>query len=131
MSNSSEYKQNFYTWVSKQAHALASHGIECSNWKYPAQRLVSVEISQKNEIKSWLVTLLAHLLKWQSPSGHRSVGSLTALAYQRDDLQYVLKENESLRQYDFPYMIEKVLDSDFLCNSTLGFESIIGKGNNL
>ncbi|MDS3859254.1 DUF29 family protein [Thermosynechococcaceae cyanobacterium BACA0444] len=129
--NSSRYKRNFYIWVSEQVHSLAKHRVECLNWEYLAQELVLVRSNQKNEIKSQLVILLAYLLKGPSPSSHHSIGSFTAITHQRDDLQDVLKENATLCQYDFPYTIEKVLDSEFICNSTLDFESVIGKGDNL
>jgi hypothetical protein len=111
-------------------------------------------ISEKNELKNRLIILLTHLLKWQYQSSKRSIGWFTTIANQRDDLQDLLNEKPSLKQYvpDIlpksyrnarrevsaetglvlstfseicPYDIQEILNPEFLCNTTDDFERAI------
>jgi hypothetical protein len=118
-----------------------------------AQELV---ISEKNEIKSRLVVLLTHLLKWQYQLSKRLISWFTTIANQRDDLQDLLNENPGLRRFvpallvkayrnarreaaaetglgikifpdDCAYGIEQVLDTMFICDTTVDFEWTINR----
>jgi hypothetical protein len=111
---------------------------------------------EKNEIKSRLVVLLTHLLKWQYQSSKRSVSWFTTIANQRDDLQDVLNENPGLcpvitgllaKAYrnarreaaaetglgiktfpeDCDYELAQVLDARFICDTTADFEWAINR----
>lgn len=108
----------------------------------------------KKELKSCLIVLLAHLLKWQYQADKRSISWFTTIANQGDDLQDLLEENPSLRQYvpdllnkayrnarreaavetgltlvKFPdiclYEIEQILNAEFICDTTKDFEKAI------
>ena len=156
--NQSLYDQDFYTWAEKQAQALAHHEVELLDWEHLAQELVFMGISEKNEIKSRLVVLLTHLLKWQYQPSKRSISWFTTIANQRDDLQDLLSENPGLQRFlpdlmtkayrnarrqaaaetelgiktfpeDCAYGIEQVLDEMFLCDTTADFEWAIHQGN--
>jgi hypothetical protein len=150
------YDQDFYTWAEEQAEALAHRRVELLDWEHLAQELVFMGISEKNEIKSGLVVLLTHLLKWQYQPNRRSINWFTSVANQRDDLQDLLSENPGLQRFvpdlmtkayrnaqrqaaaetglgiktfpeDFPYEVDQVLDSTFVCDTTMDFEWAISQ----
>ena len=150
-SNQSLYDQDFYTWAEEQAQALTQRKVELLDWEHLAQELVFMGISERNEIKSRLVVLLTHLLKWQYQPSKRSINWFTTIANQRDDLQDLLSENPGLQRFvpdlmtkayrnarrqaaaetglgintfpeDCAYGVEQVLDEMFLCDTTADFE---------
>ncbi|MFN5515361.1 MAG: DUF29 domain-containing protein [Cyanobacteriota bacterium] len=156
--NQSLYEQDFYTWTSEQAQALAQRRVELLDWEHLAQELVFIGASEKNEIKNRLVVLLSHLLKWCYQPSKRSISWFTTIANQRDDLQDLLTENPGLRQFvpgllvrayrnarreaaaetglraetfpeDCSYVIEQVLNAEFICDTSADFEWTVRKGD--
>lgn len=154
MSGSSLYVTDFLTWLDQQISALKHKNGDILDWDNLAQELTIMGISEKNELKSRLIVLLAHLLKWQYQADKRSISWFTTIANQRDDLQDLLEENPGLRQYvpdllnkayrnarreaaaetglglaNFPdvclYKIEQILNSEFICDTTKDFEKAI------
>ena len=151
MSKSPLYETDFMDWLTQQKLALASQDITALDWENLAEELDSMGISEKNELKNRLIILLTHLLKWQYQSSKRSISWFTTIANQRDDLQDLLNEKPSLKQYipDIshkayrnarreasaetglvlstfseicPYDIQEILNPEFLCNTTDDFE---------
>ena len=160
MSGSSLYITDFPTWLDRQILALKYRNGEILDWDNLAQELTVMGISEKNELKSRLIVLLAHLLKWQYQPNKRSISWFTTIANQRDDLQDLLEENPGLRQYvpellikayrnarreaaaetglkleTFPdvysYGIEQILNAEFVCNTTEDFEKAIAKDRSI
>ena len=99
MSKSTLYETDFMDWLTQQKLALASQDIAALDWENLAEELDSMGISEKNELKNRLIILLSHLLKWQYQSSNRSISWFTTIANQRDDLQDLLNEKPSLKQY--------------------------------
>lgn len=160
MSGSSLYVTDFPTWLDRQILALKYRNGEILDWDNLAQELTIMGISEKNELKSRLIVLLAHLLKWQYQADKQSISWFTTIANQRDDLQDLLEENPGLRQYvpellikayrnarreaaaetglkleTFPdvysYGIEQILNAEFVCNTTEDFEKAITKDRSI
>ena len=156
MSQSSLYEKDFLAWLTQQQSALTNRNVAALDWENLAEELDAMGIREKNELKNRLVVLLAHLLKWQHQPIKRSVSWFTTIANQRDDLQDLLDEKPSLRQYlpdiltksyrnarreasaetgiplsnfgeTCPYNIEEILNHQFLCNTTDDFERAIDR----
>ena len=154
MSKSPLYETDFMDWLTQQKLALASRDITALDWENLAEELDAMGISEKNELKNRLIILLTHLLKWQYQSSKRSISWFTTIANQRDDLQDLLNEKPSLKQYipDIlpkayrnarreasaetglvlstfseicPYDVQEILNPEFLCNTTDDFERAI------
>jgi hypothetical protein len=156
MSKSSPYETDFIDWLNQQKLALLNRDVTALDWENLAEELDAMGISEKNELKNRLMILLTHLLKWQYQSSKRSISWFTTIANQRDDLQDLLTEKPSLKQYipdilpkayrnarreasaetglklgSFPETyssnIEDILNPEFLCNTTDDFErAVIG-----
>ena len=156
MSQSSLYEQDFLAWLTQQQSALAHRDVTALDWENLAEELDAMGMGEKNELKSRLVILLVHLLKWQHQPTKHSISWFTAIANQRDDLQDLLDEKPSLYQYlpdiltksyrnarreasaetgitltnfdeTCPYNIEEILNHQFLCNTTDDFERAIAQ----
>lgn len=151
MFNSSLYEKDFVAWLAQQKLALANRNVAGLDWENLTEELEAMGIREKNELKHRLVVLLAHLLKWEYQYAKRSISWFTTIANQRDDLQDLLNEKASLRQYipdtlvqayrnarreasaetglalsifpeTCPYSIDEILNPQFLCNTTDDFE---------
>ena len=156
MAGSPLYVSDFPTWLDQQVLALKHRDGDNLDWDNLAQELAIMGISEKNELKSRLILLLAHLLKWQYQPNKRSISWFTTIANQRDDIQDLLEENPGLRQYvpgllikayrnarreaaaetglkleSFPdvysYGIEQILNAEFICDTTEDFEKAMSK----
>ncbi|MBE9194453.1 DUF29 domain-containing protein [Synechocystis sp. LEGE 06083] len=155
MTNSSLYGKDFSTWLEQQIVALQSRD-ECNlDWEHLAEELVLMGISERNQLKSRLAVLLAHLLKWHYHPNKRSISWFTTIANQRDDIEDLLKDNPGLKQYipgllgkayrnarrdaaaetglalktfpdGCPYSLVQVLDPGFLCDTTDDFTNAMG-----
>lgn len=138
------YERDFFLWTEEQAALLraqvgGSIGLDAANL---AEEIESLGRSQKNELRSRLLVVLLHLLKWRFQPGGRSSGWRGTLVEQRRRIAQALDESPSLRafpatafeaEYDTarikaadetmlpdrvfparcPFTIEQVLDPDF------------------
>ena len=99
------YEHDYYAWLRSQVRALREHRINEVDALNLAEELEDVTRSMKKGLKSQLVRLIAHLLKWpvqaehrkQNPSaGHRWLASIQNA---RDEINDDLAESPSLKSY--------------------------------
>jgi hypothetical protein len=155
MIDSPLYKKDFSTWLEQQIVALQQQDWRNLDWEHLAEELVSMGISERNQLKSRFAVLLAHLLKWQYQASKRSISWFTTIANQRDDIKDLLEDNPGLRQYipyllgkayrnarreaaaetglalktfpeDCPYNLVQILAPSFLCDTTDDFKNAMG-----
>jgi hypothetical protein len=95
--NSVDYEDDFYAWTVEQAHLLRSgevSGIDAANI---AEEIESMGRSDRRELRSRLVVLMMHLLKWQHQPAARSRSWSATIDEQRLQIEEVLAESPSLR----------------------------------
>jgi hypothetical protein len=95
--NSAAYDNDFYAWTQEQATLLRSGQFGQLDIENIAEELESMGRSDRREIESRLVVLLAHLLKWRVQVGFRSRSWSATIREQRDRIQDLLAESPSLR----------------------------------
>ncbi len=95
--NAVEYEEDFYAWTIEQARLLRSGEFSQLDVENIVEELESMGRSDKREIESRLIVLLAHLLKWQVQIGFRSRSWSATIREQRDRIQDLLSESPSLR----------------------------------
>jgi hypothetical protein len=95
--NVDTYDNDFYAWTQEQAHRLREGAFSQLDIENIAEEIESMGRSDKREIESRLVVLLAHLLKWQVQVGFRSRSWSATIREQRDRIQDLLGESPSLR----------------------------------
>ena len=96
------YEQDFYLWIettSKQLKAGKFAEIDLANL---IEEIESMGRSEKRELKSRLIVLLMHLLKWQYQPEKRSESWRSTIAEQRICIELLLEDSPSLQ----PLLIE-------------------------
>jgi hypothetical protein len=136
------YEEDFYAWSQDQAARLRATKPRDIDWENLAEQIESVGGSQRREIRSRLIVLLKHLLKWRYQPEQRSNSWKASIAGARREIGQEITESPSLRRYPAqvlsdqyelarleasgetglpesifpetcPFTIEEVLDPDF------------------
>jgi hypothetical protein len=95
--NAAVYDEDFFAWTQEQAQLLRTGEFSQLDIENIAEELESMGRSDRREIESRLVVLLAHLLKWQVQIRLRSRSWSATIQEQRDRIQDLLGESPSLR----------------------------------
>ena len=106
ITNYNLYDQDFYLWIetiSKQLKAGKFAEIDLANL---IEEIESIGKSEKRELKSRLIVLLMHLLKWQYQPEKRSESWRSTITEQRICIELLLEDSPSLQ----PLLIEIFAD---------------------
>ena len=106
ITNYNLYDQDFYLWIetiSKQLKAGKFAEIDLANL---IEEIESMGKSEKRELKSRLIVLLMHLLKWQYQPEKRSESWRSTITEQRICIELLLEDSPSLQ----PLFIEIFAD---------------------
>lgn len=96
--NSVEYEEDFYAWTVEQARFLRSGDLSAIDAANVAEEIESIGRSDRRELKSRLVLVVMHLLKWRHQPAARSRGWSATIEEQRHQIEGVLAESPSLRR---------------------------------
>jgi Domain of unknown function DUF29 len=137
------YERDFNLWVEEQVALLQAGALERVDVANLVEEIADMARSQKRAIRSGLVVLLTHLLKWQHQAAHRSTGWAGSIVEHRRRISEEIEDSPSLGGYPgevfercyraareqaaaetgmqkssfpgaSPYTVEQVLDPDFL-----------------
>ena len=99
--DASHYERDFYDWCQKQAARLrerarpgVNDGVDYENL---AEEIESLGRADKNAIRSHIVNLLMHLLKWQFQPKRRGQSWRTSITNSRAEISYLMEDSPSLR----------------------------------
>lgn len=95
--NSINYEEDFYGWTVEQSRLLRSGEFSAIDVANIAEEIESMGRSDRRELKSRLVVLVAHLLKWGHQPGSRSRSWSATIDEQRLQIEGILAESPSLR----------------------------------
>jgi hypothetical protein len=101
----SDYDTDFLLWTERQTELLRRRAAgelandEGLDWLNLAEEIESVGTSQKREVRSRLMLICQHLLKWRYQPEHRSRSWEATLYVQRRDLQALFEDSPSLRPF--------------------------------
>jgi uncharacterized protein DUF29 len=95
--NAIAYDNDFFAWTEEQARLLRAGELAEIDAPNLAEEIESVGRSDRREIRSRLIVLLAHLLKWRFQPDARSAGWLATIRGQRDQIELILEDSPSLR----------------------------------
>lgn len=90
------YDKDFYLWIQTTAEQLKRRRFDAVDWDNLIEELETLGRSEKRAIKSHMVILLQHLLKWQYQPERRSQSWRVSIANAREELQELLDDNPSL-----------------------------------
>jgi hypothetical protein len=95
--NAADYEEDFYAWTVEQSRLLRSGELSAIDAANIAEEIESMGRSDRRELKSRLVVLVMHLLKWAHQPGARSRSWSATIDEQRLQIEGVLAESPSLR----------------------------------
>jgi hypothetical protein len=95
--NSVGYEEDFYAWTIEQARLLRCGELGAIDVANIAEEIESMGRSDRRELKSRLVVLVTHLLKWRHQPAARSRSWSATIEEQRLQIEGCLSESPSLR----------------------------------
>lgn len=95
----STYDADYGVWLSEQINHLKSHEWEQLDIDNLIDELEASHLSDKRELYSYLVVLLAHLLKWQYQPQNRSGSWEASISNSRNRIARLFKDRPSLKPY--------------------------------
>ena len=93
------HEADFFAWAQEQGRLLKARSTAGLDWDNLAEEIETLGRSERNEIRSRLVILLQHLLKWQFQPSRREPGWLASVIEARERIEETLTENPSLRGF--------------------------------
>ncbi|MEB3150343.1 MAG: DUF29 domain-containing protein [Sphaerospermopsis sp.] len=91
------YEQDFYLWIETTAQQLRKGDFTEVDLENLIEEIESMGRSEKRELKSRLIVLLMHLLKWHYQPEKRSASWQSTITEQRICLEELLEDSPSLQ----------------------------------
>lgn len=91
------YEQDFYLWTQKTAQQLKENQFNEVDIPNLIEEVESMGRSEKRELKSRLIILLMHLLKWHYQPEKRSESWRSTITEQRICIEGLLEDSPSLK----------------------------------
>jgi hypothetical protein len=91
------YEQDFYLWIQTTAQQLKEGKFDEVDLTNLIEEIESMGRSEKRELKSRLIVLLMHLLKWQYQPEKRSESWRSTISEQRICIEGLLEDSPSLK----------------------------------
>lgn len=113
------YEQDFNLWLEKTISLLSQGGFLELDTEILVEELENMGKSQRQALKSNLVILLIHLLKYQYQPEKRSSSWLSSIAEHRRRIQFALLDSPSLQ----PYFEKIFLDCYSMARDDAAFET--------
>jgi hypothetical protein len=96
------YDQDFYLWTETHVSLLKKGKLSEVDIPNLIEEVESMGKREKRELRSRLIILLMHLLKWKYQPQKRSESWLSTISEQRISIEELLEDSPSLR----PFLIE-------------------------
>ena len=94
------YERDLHAWCEQQAALLRVQGRPSANggldYENLAEEIETLGRSQKNALRSHMVILLLHLLKWRHQPDRRGTSWANSIANARAEIDYALTDSPSL-----------------------------------
>ena len=94
------YEDDLAAWADDQCRMLRARRAEQLDWDNLAEEIESLSRRDKSEIRSRLIVLIMHLLKWEFQPALRSQSWQSTIGEQRIHIDGILEHSPSL--HDFP-----------------------------
>ncbi|MEY8768775.1 DUF29 domain-containing protein, partial [Francisella philomiragia] len=96
INKSNLYEKDFYKWTLQTAQMLKEKSFTKIDIKHLIEEVESMGASDYRELRSRLIILIAHLLKWEYQPKERSSGWIGTIEEQRIQLQGLIDQSPSL-----------------------------------
>ncbi len=99
------YEQDFNLWLERQATLLRERRFDELDVDNLVEEVESIGRSDKREVKSRLIVLLKHLLKYQHQADKRTRSWTDTIRDQRRELQLIFEDSPSLLRHHAPSVL--------------------------
>jgi hypothetical protein len=93
------YEGDYFAWSRDQAARLVDLRPKGIDWQNLAEEIESLGRSEKRAIRSDLIVVVTHLLKWQFQPRERKAGWRSSIAEHRKRIDEALRASPSLKRY--------------------------------
>jgi hypothetical protein len=93
------YQQDHYLWMVTTAKLLRDRRLEQIDFEHLIEEIEEMGKDKQRELKSRLVVLLIHILKYQYQREKRSSSWVSTILEQQDQIEYLLEDSPSLKPY--------------------------------
>ena len=91
------YDRDFHDWAMGQAELIRRRSANEIDWENVAEEIEGLGRQQRSELRSRLIVLLHHLLKWEVQTERRGRSWLSTIVEQRDQIAVELRDSPSLK----------------------------------
>ena len=91
------YERDFFAWTQDQADVLRRRSVNELDWENLLEEVESMGNQARGELRSHLIVLLAHLLKWRLQPERRSRSWMFTILEQRVQAERMIRKNPSLK----------------------------------
>jgi hypothetical protein len=118
--NTTGYEEDFYAWTLEQAELLRSGEFSKIDALSIAEEIESVGRRDRRELADRLENVIGELLKWRSQPGARCGNWQSAILTQRFEIEHIIEDSPSLRQFASVYLAEAYTDARERVIETMG-----------
>lgn len=93
------YETDFNLWIEQTVNQLKNGQIQDLDLENLIEEIESMGRSDKREIKTRLIVLIMHLLKWKYQPKKQTTSWIATINEQRRQIKVVLKDSPSLKPY--------------------------------
>lgn len=94
---SSNYQQDFFAWLNEQSYLLKNKNFAKLDIENLVEELEAMGRSEQRELKSRMIVLVMHLLKWQFQPQKNGESWRKTIYEQRKQITLVLEDSPSLK----------------------------------
>jgi Domain of unknown function DUF29 len=109
--NQTLYDRDFVAWIEETIDRLKAKDYSAVDWNNVIEELDTMGRRERKSLKSNLVILLLHLLKWQYQPALRSGSSKGSIVEHRQRIQDDLIDSPSLKPYLYEILVSAYLDA--------------------
>jgi hypothetical protein len=95
----SDYETDFYRWTQAQAAHLRAKAWTALDIDHLAEEIESLGASDRRALRSQLIRLSQHLLKWRYQPQHRGESWQQSIADARLQIELILEDSPSLHNF--------------------------------
>ena len=99
------YEADYNLWIEQTVNQLKSGDLQSLDLENLIEEIDSMGRNNRREVRSRLIVLMTHLLKWQYQPRKRSKSWTNTINEQRLQLKLILKDSPSLKPF-----LQQVLD---------------------
>ncbi|MBD2492977.1 DUF29 domain-containing protein [Nostoc sp. FACHB-280] len=93
------YNTDYLQWIETTVEKLQNHDYANVDWENLIEEIADIGRSERRSLKSNLIVILVHLLKWQFQPKHKSGSWEASIIEHRRRINEALHESPSLNSY--------------------------------